>query len=268
MVRLKNISIGFWFDILLRIFLALLFVKLEKTEPFTRKIDNDELWLYKYPRTESYVPTSILWPLVFLTPILVISLVFIKNKNTNDFSQAMMSVTLALGLNGTITNIIKIIVGRPRPDFYWRCFPDGLENSDFTCTGNSDLIRDGKKSFPSGHSSFAFASFGFITLYLAGKLQTFGIKGKGNSWKLCLFIIPLIIALGIALSRTCDYHHHWQDVAVGSFIGFTLSYICYRHYYPPLVSQMSYKPYSSLFKKDEIESTKEQINGFNLYRNY
>lgn len=56
----------------------------------------------------------------------------------------------------------------------------------------------------------AFASFGFIALYLAGKLQTFGIKGKGNSWKLCSFIIPLVLALGIALSRTCDYHHHWQ----------------------------------------------------------
>lgn len=35
--------------------------ELENAEPFTRKIHEDELWLYKNPRTESYVPTTILW---------------------------------------------------------------------------------------------------------------------------------------------------------------------------------------------------------------
>ncbi|XP_035729439.1 phospholipid phosphatase 5-like [Vespa mandarinia] len=261
-VRLFGIefSARFCFDVLLRIILALLFLKLEQAEPFTRKIHEDELWLYKNPQTDSYVPTTVLWPLVFLMPVVVILFSFIINKDKIDFSQALLCVTLALGFNGLITDIIKLIVGRPRPDFFWRCFPDGQMNSEFKCTGNPITIRDGKKSFPSGHSSFAFASFGFVALYLAGKLHTFSLTGKAQSWKLCSFILPICIALIIALSRTCDYHHHWQDIVAGGLIGSCLTYICYRHYYPPLDSQMCHKPYAAFTMQLQLENTKNNKN--------
>ncbi|XP_076382737.1 phospholipid phosphatase 4-like isoform X1 [Megalopta genalis] len=156
--RSTDFLTGIWFDILLRIVLAGLFIELENAEPFTRKIHEEELWLYKNPRTDSYVPTTVLWPLVFLMPAVVIFCTLIIYKDKTDFYQAILSLTLALGFNGVVTDIIKLLVGRPRPDFFWRCFPDGKMISDFKCNGNPIIVRDGRKSFPSGHSSFAFAS--------------------------------------------------------------------------------------------------------------
>ncbi|XP_043270300.1 phospholipid phosphatase 5 [Venturia canescens] len=259
MVRGMKVLASFWFDVLFRIVLAVLFVKLETAEPFNRKIHENELWLYRNPMMESYVPTTILWPLVFITPAVVIFITFLINKDRTDFCQANLSVSLALGLNGVLTDIIKLIVGRPRPDFYWRCFPDGRGNTAFDCTGDPNIIRDGRKSFPSGHSSFAFASFGFVALYSAGKLHTFGIAGKTQTWKLFIFICTMSTALAIALSRTCDYHHHWQDVAVGSAIGISITYLCYRHYYPPLDSQFCHKPYTTVLRQIQSDREKKPI---------
>lgn len=37
--------------------------------------------------------------------------------------------------------------------------------------------------------------------------------------KLCIVLLPLLVASLVGVSRVCDYWHHWQDVFAGGMIG-------------------------------------------------
>ncbi|EMS52163.1 Putative lipid phosphate phosphatase 3, chloroplastic [Triticum urartu] len=84
------------------------------------------------------------------------------------------------------------------------------------CHGDASVIKEGHKSFPSGHSSWSFAGLGFLSWYLAGKITVF--DRRGHVAKLCVVILPLLVAAVIAISRVDDYWHHWQDVFAGGIL--------------------------------------------------
>jgi len=99
-------------------------------EPFVRIIHDEEKWLYANPRTVSYVKTSsLLWPMVVFVPLTAIALVhllssngvILRDANVNaDSLAAFLVVSLLMPLNGVVTNVLKLCVGRPRPDFLQR----------------------------------------------------------------------------------------------------------------------------------------------------
>uniref|UniRef100_A0A182QI68 Phosphatidic acid phosphatase type 2/haloperoxidase domain-containing protein n=1 Tax=Anopheles farauti TaxID=69004 RepID=A0A182QI68_9DIPT len=234
-------------ETVVRIALTCIYIGLEFKAPFVRKLQPEELWLYRNPRTDSYVPLTMLWPIVLGVPGLAFALHYLRTRDRQELRCTVLAFTLGLGLNGVLTNTIKIAVGRPRPDFFWRCFPDGVLTDGLHCTGTDvRALMDGRKSFPSGHSSFAFVGLGYLSWYLIGKLHLMNERGRGRSVRLIAASLPLLTATMIAISRTCDYHHHWQDVTVGSLIGLGLSYLSYRQYYPAFSDRNCHQSYSHL----------------------
>jgi len=225
-------------EIVIRLILAILFLATEELKPFTRVIHKEEFWLLSNPRTPSYYPTWLLCLTAFCFPPFIIFLISFCQNAKEEATKGWLAVSFSLLFTATVTNMVKNMVGRPRPDFMGRCFSAGIPEQPFDkdgvtllCNGDEADIREGRKSFPSGHSSIMFSSIGFLTFYLRAKLQV-TTSGRGQAWRLIVVSLPVIFCLLVALSRTCDYHHHWQDVTVGSCFGISVAYWSYCQYFP------------------------------------
>jgi diacylglycerol diphosphate phosphatase/phosphatidate phosphatase len=154
---------------------------------------------------------------------------------------------ISLLLTLFITDLIKNAVGRPRPDLIARCKPElgtpdhRLVTFDVCTETDAHVLHDGWRSFPSGHSSFAFSGLGYLALVLAGQCHVF--RPRTDLARVLLALAPLLGAALIAISRCEDYRHDVYDVTVGSLLGISVAYYTYRRYYPPLRSRDCDTPY-------------------------
>ena len=83
---------------------------------------------------------------------------------------SLLGLLISLMLTLFFTDIVKNTVGRPRPDLIDRCQPaedtpkHKLVTIDVCTAPHDNTLNDGWRSFPSGHSSFAFAGLGYLSL--------------------------------------------------------------------------------------------------------
>ncbi|KAJ8480036.1 hypothetical protein OPV22_023763 [Ensete ventricosum] len=205
-------------------------------DPFDRFVGKDMMADLKYPLKSTTVPFWAVPIVAVLFPCLVFVAIYFRRRDVYDLHHSILGILYSVLVSGMVTDAVKDAVGRPRPDFFWRCFPDGKEVYDRVttraiCHGRKGMIKDGHKSFPSGHASWSFAGLGFFSWYLAGKIQAF--DRRGHIAKLCLVFLPLLVACMVSISLVNDYLHHWGDVFAGGLLGTVVGSFCYLQLYPP-----------------------------------
>ncbi|XP_013197359.2 phospholipid phosphatase 1 [Amyelois transitella] len=123
-------------------------------------------------------------------------------------------------INLTIVQLLKVLVGSPRPHFFDTCNPKEAETceasefvSSYTCA-KAHWISQSDKSFPSGHTSLAIHAGVFIAYYLHQRTRHI----PRSRAIVCVQILSVASAIICGISRIIDRRHHWWDVLAGAFI--------------------------------------------------
>ncbi|XP_010916472.1 lipid phosphate phosphatase 2 isoform X4 [Elaeis guineensis] len=246
------------YDWIILLLLGVIEIILNVIDPFYRFVGKDMMIDLKYPLKSNTVPFWAVPVIGIVLPCAVIIGIYFKRRDVYDFHHAILGLLYSVLVTGVITDAIKDAVGRPRPDFFWRCFPDGQEvydnvTTNVICHGEKSVIKEGHKSFPSGHSSWSFAGLGFLAWYLSGKIQVF--DRRGHIAKLCIVFLPLLGASLVAISRVDDYWHHWQDVFAGGILGFIVASVCYLQFFPPPYDVDGWGPFAYFRMLAETRNT-------------
>lgn len=98
------------------------------------------------------------------------------------------------------------------------------------CTEDRRTVDYALSSFPSGHSTAAFAGFIFLFLYLNAKLKVWS-DYRPSCWKLVVTYLPILGAIIIAGTVTTDHSHHWYDVVAGAVLGTLMAFSTFRMSY-------------------------------------
>lgn len=112
-----------------------------------------------------------------------------------------------------VTGLIKVVVGRHRPDW-----------SEDSNTPSS------RRSFPSGHATQAYAIATYTALYLRGHVFN---KLRGDQllpwWEAVTYGGIATIATTLAAERVWHNRHHVSDVVIGGLLGTTASTLFYMY---------------------------------------
>lgn len=175
--------------------------------PYKRTFSLSDLAI-SYPYRNSVISTGLLVFLSLILPAIVIVLVAgifcpwptaRKSMSSRRFwgrkiweiNAGLMGLGLSYVLALLLTQMVKNLFGKPRPDLLSRCMPDlsnitayivGGDGMDIAkswsmvdvriCTNtDKSVMDDGFRSFFSGHSSSAFSGLLYLALWLAAKLD-------------------------------------------------------------------------------------------------
>ncbi|XP_036406462.1 phospholipid phosphatase 3-like [Megalops cyprinoides] len=154
---------------------------------------------------------------------------FVRNLYVSSLYKELGSFLFGCCIGQSITNMAKLSVGRLRPHFLsvcgvtyasLNCTP-GTYISEVTCSQTDDsMVEEARKSFFSGHASFAMYTMLYLAFYLQARLSW---RGARLLRPLLQFLLVLL-AVYTGLSRISDYRHHPTDVLTGFLQGGITAY--------------------------------------------
>ncbi len=108
----------------------------------------------------------------------------------------------SLAPGALVTGGVKLAFGRHRPDYV------------------DDDVGGGNRSFPSGHSTQAFAIATYTVLYQRGHgFEQWRPRGTFTWWEGATYAGIYLGAASLAAERVLHHRHHLSDVLVGSALG-------------------------------------------------
>ncbi len=226
------------FDIALLLILLSIGFSLEFAEPYEKFLNENLIYRLRYPMKKNSVPTAVLPFISIVFPLLCI---FLCSKMDTSgrrarSTAASLGLLLSVAISFVFVNSVKQACGNYRPDFAARCWGSATADPVWKEYGKPDCgnlenesllndVRQGRRSFPSGHTSMSFSGLLYLSLYLMYYLKCFGGSRTNTErteafvWKVLISLAPLSVAVGVAITRIRDMWHHPEDVIVGSLLG-------------------------------------------------
>ncbi|XP_015255904.1 phospholipid phosphatase 3-like [Cyprinodon tularosa] len=154
---------------------------------------------------------------------------FVRNPYISCLYKELGSFLFGCCVGQSLTNMAKLGVGRLRPHFLSVC---GVTYASLNCTPgtyvatvtclNSDphLVEEARKSFFSGHASFAMYTMLYLAFYLQARLTWRGAR----LLRPMLQFLLVLLAVYTGLTRISEYRHHPTDVLAGYIQGALTAY--------------------------------------------
>ncbi|KAM6971824.1 phospholipid phosphatase 3-like [Aplochiton taeniatus] len=156
----------------------------------------------------------------------VSSKAFVRNLYISCLYKELGCFLFGCCVGQSLTNMAKLSVGRLRPHFLSAC---GVTYASLNCTPGTyvatvtcrhKLEEEARKSFFSGHASFAMYTMLYLAFYLQARLSWRGARLLRPV--LQFFLVSLAVYTG--LTRISDHRHHPSDVLTGYLQGALTAY--------------------------------------------
>lgn len=201
----KRLAVSYTIDWLVIMLIAGFGGLFNYVEPYHRPFSLLDLSI-SYPLVPEFIPAHTAIFVTGMTPALIIAIVvlafvpgprFCRTSTRSqiirlkfwEFEKGWAGLALALAVAFFVTQGMKNLFGKPRPNMLARCEPNlsniaahvvggygqhvdirwSLVDIGICTTTRRRVLADGFRSFPSGHSSFSWSGMVYLSLFLCSK---------------------------------------------------------------------------------------------------